>query len=301
MQTQSGLDRKHLDLAVMQRLARFSFIPRRFLEGRYTGRHASPQRGQSVEFRDYRQYLPGDDMGQVDWKVYGRTDKFYVRLFEHETELTVTLLVDASSSMSYDPRRGDRKYDHACRLAAALGFVIIRGQDRVGFGLARDGLVDHQRPSSAMAQLRQMLETMENRQPRGQANLATALEQLAGNLKRGEIVIVFSDLWDDLHAFYTAASQIRHRGGELIVFHVLHGDELELPRWSDAVLIDSETMARMHLNLDDVRGDYARKLGEHLSLIQRSCKQFEIQYQFAPMTEPFQQTLERYLARRVSS
>jgi uncharacterized protein (DUF58 family) len=298
MRSQQGLDRLYLNLKTIQRLTRFAFVPRRFIEGHYSGRHASPQRGQSVEFRDFRPYLPGDDVSHVDWKVYGRTDKLYVRLFEHETELCVTLLVDASRSMDYGGRPDARKYDHACRLAAALAFVVMRAQDRSGFALVREGLQDYQRPSSAMAQLVQMLDTMQARQPAGTSSLANALKQLAEKLRRGEIVIMLTDLWDDLDQFFQAVAQINHVGAELILFHVLHRDELELPPWSDVVLMDSESSARLHVNVDDVRADYQRRLQRHLAEVRARCKQFDVQYQFAPTNEPFQQIVERYLVRR---
>jgi uncharacterized protein (DUF58 family) len=298
MPTPQGLDRQYLNLQTIQRLARFSFVPRRFLEGHYAGRHASPQRGQSVEFRDFRQYTPGDDVSHVDWKVYGRTDKLYVRMFEHETELCVTLLVDASSSMDYGTRPDERKYDHACRLAASMAFVIMQARDRAGFALARNGLQDYQRPSAAMSQLLQMLDTMQNYRPLGSAVLHTALKQLADKLRRGEILIVLSDLWEDLESFFRAVAQLNHVGAEVILFHVLHQDELRLPGWNDVVLMDSESFQRLPVSVDDVRADYQRRLQQHLAQVQSRCRQFDVQYQFAPMTEPFERTLERYLVRR---
>jgi uncharacterized protein (DUF58 family) len=296
-----GLDRPHLNLPTIQHLTRFSFVPRRRVGGPYSGRHPSPQRGQSVEFRDYRQYLPGDDASQVDWKVYGRSDKLYVRLFEHETQLSVTLLVDASGSMAYGDRPHGRKYDHACRLAAAIALVIIQAQDRVGFALARDGLLDYQRPSAALAQLARIVDADEHQQPRDTGQLAGALERLPGQLQRGEIVVVFSDLWEDLDELFRSVARIQHVGAEMILFHVLHPDELELPVWGDLVLFDSETTARLRVNVDEVRADYRQRLDRHLESIRTGCRRFEVQYQLAPLSEPFQQTLERFLVRRCTA
>jgi len=298
MATNPVIDRKYLNLQAIQRLMRFSFVPRRFLDGRFTGRHASPQRGQSVEFRDFRPYMPGDDVGHVDWKVFGRTDKLYLRLFEHETELALTLLVDASASMGYDRRREPTKYDHACCLAAALGFVVMQGQDRVGFAAARDGLLDYQRPATAIPQLLQILDAMQNRQPQGRAALAKALDELASKLRRGEIVAVFTDLWEDLEPFFRAAARVRHVGGELILFHILHPDELELPDWNQALIVDSEQNLKLHVNVSEIRQDYQQRLQQRLREIRDRCQQFELTYQFSPLSESYQQTLETFLARR---
>ena len=289
-----------LNMQVIQRLMRFRFDPRRSLEGRYTGRHASPQRGQSVEFRDYRQYLPGDDMGHVDWKIYGRTDKLYVRLFEHETELVVTLLVDASNSMAY-PRDGSvSKFEQACTLAAAIGFIVTGGQDRVGFGFSQGTLKHFRRPSSSLPQMMQVVEQMRSCSPSGKANLGESMDQLASQLHRGEIVIVLSDLWDDLDDVFRAASRIHHVGGELILFHVLHQHELDLPQGQGAILIDSETLDQLPVDFNEVRSAYARELEKHLATVRHRCRQHRAEYVFAPLSESFERTLERFLTRRSS-
>lgn len=295
-----GLNRKHLNLKEIQRLMRFSFEPRKQLDGRYTGRHASPERGQSVEFRDYREYMPGDEVGHVDWKVYGRTDKLFVRLFEHETELTLHLLVDGSNSMDYDRHTDERKFDHACRLAAAIAFVVMHAKDRVGFGISRRGLIDYQRPSSAIPQLVEMLDSMQHRQPRGEALLNKAMLEVADRMSRGQIMIVFSDLWEELDGVFEAAAKINHLGGELILFHVLHRDEVSLPHWEQVILRDSENGAELSINADAVRLQYQQRLQRRFEEVRAKCRQFDVQYQFAPTSEPHYKTLERFLRRRVS-
>jgi uncharacterized protein (DUF58 family) len=245
--------------------------------------------------------LPGDDVSQVDWKVYGRSDKLYVRLFEHETQLRVTLLVDASASMDYGDRPYGRKYDHACRLAAAMALVIIQAQDQVGFALAQDGLKCYQPPGSALAQLIQLLDTIESHRPRDCARLSVAMDQLAGQLRRGEIVVVLSDLWEDLDEFFDSVARLHHVGAETVLFHVLHPDELALPRWGDLSLYDSETMARLRVNVDDVRADYRQRVDRRLEAVRTGCRRLEVQYQLASLSEPFQQTLERLLVRRCTA
>ncbi len=149
-----------------------------------------------------------------------------------------------------------------------------------------------------MSQLVQMLDTMQERSCQGAASLPFALAELAAQLRRGDVVIVLSDLWDDLDTLFQAVSRINHLGAELILFHVLHQDELELPAWRDVILLESETSARLHVDIDDVRDDYSRRLQRHLAKVRARCRQLDVQYQLAAMSEPFQQTLERYLVRR---
>jgi uncharacterized protein (DUF58 family) len=301
MHLADGIDRKYLRLKDLQRLQSFVFSPRRALEGQYAGQHPTPQRGQSVEFRDFRQYMPGDEVGDVDWKVYGRTDKLYVRIYEHETELAVTILVDASASMAYRGNTADSKFDQACRLAGAIGFVVSNQQDRVALGYCRDGLTGFKRKSSSLSHLIGMLDSMEQQLPSGRAQLPRAIQQVAGSMGRGQILIVISDLWDDHGAILKAASQVTHRGSEVIVFHVLHEDELQLPSASDALFIDSESGQRIRLNVDDIRSTYESKMQLRLTAWERSCRMADIDYHLLTTSKPYHEALEKYLCRRTSA
>jgi len=133
----NGLNRKYLRTQDLRRLKNVFFSSRRVVEGQYAGRHASPQRGHSVEFNDYRQYMPGDEVADIDWKVYGRSDKMFIKLFEHQSDMTVNLVVDGSASMAYAGLDGRySKYDHACLMAAAIAFLTTKQQDKVSFALA---------------------------------------------------------------------------------------------------------------------------------------------------------------------
>jgi hypothetical protein len=146
----------------------------------------------------------------------------------------------------------------------------------------------------------EMLACMEKTQPRDQAELARSLDQLGSTIRRGEIVVLLSDFWEDLEPLTRGAMQILHKGAELIVFHVLHNDELQLPYWSETLLIEAETGQRLQVNVDDLRDEYQRRLQQHLEAVRTRFQRLGIQYQFAPMTETYWQTLERYLVRRCS-
>ncbi|MFW6059810.1 MAG: DUF58 domain-containing protein [Phycisphaeraceae bacterium] len=324
-------EHRYLRLADLQRFRQLQFTPRRRVEGTYAGRHASPMRGRSVEFTDYREYIPGDEMVDVDWKVYGRSDRLYVKLFEHQTDLRLHLLIDGSASMAYrgvdaDPsatrswvanltrgpgRRDNRapdtdpvranpsKYDQACLLAAAIAYLTLQQQDRVGLSLARQGLAEAHRPVGAFTHLRRLLHAMEQFQPGGEANLAQALHQAAEHTPRRGTLILFSDLMEDRAEILNALTRFTHRGGEVIVFHVLHADELHLPDGlEEAVFHDSETGGRMRLNVPDIRATYQQRLREMIDGWRDALRTRRMDYNLVSTATPYHRALEGYLVNR---
>ena len=268
------------------------FAPRSPIRGLYAGRHTSRQRGHCVEFNDYREYTPGDEVGDIDWKVFGRSDRLFIKLFEHQTDMTVGLLIDASASMDYDgldPRRPVRraqswmgklkslsaklgtaqpgqaienpsKYDQACLMAAAIAFLTIRQQDRIALAFARRGLHREHDARGGYEQLNHVLRAMEHVRVRDDARLAESIQHYTQRLPRRSLLIVFSDLMEDRDAILHALSAFTTRGGEAIIFHVLHEDELHLPDLPEAVFIDSETGRRVRLNVPDIRDAYESRV-----------------------------------------
>ncbi len=269
------------------------FAPRRPVRGRYAGRHTSRQRGHSVEFNDYREYTPGDEVGDIDWKAYARSDRLYIKRFEHQTDMTVGLLIDASASMAYhgaDPGRQPRrhaprpgswmhklkaisqkthtdhaitnpsKYDHACQMAAAIAFLTTRQQDRVALAFARHGLQLSVEARTGYQHLTHLLGAMESIETRNLARLDQAIHDYAHRLPNRSLMVVFSDLLEPREPILRALSSVTARGGEAIVFHTRHADELHLPDMQDAVFIDSETGKRIRLNIPDIRSAYQDRL-----------------------------------------
>ncbi len=266
---------RYLRVQELGRLRDVVFAPRRVVKGVYTGRHASRQRGQGVEFNDYREYSPGDEVGDIDWKVFGRSDRLYVKLFEHQADLTVTLLVDASASMGYTGVEGagraggtgdirginnPSKYDQACLMAGAIAFVTVRQQDRVGFALAQEGLHEAMVPRGGFAHLNHVLGAMERGQAKGEAHLTEALGGLGRRTSGRGLLVLFSDLMEDRDAVMQALGAFTARGGEVIVFQVLHEDELRLPDVGEAVFVDSETGERVRVDVAGVRRAYREKI-----------------------------------------
>ncbi len=297
----SGLDRKYLRIADLRRLRSLFFSSRHVVDGQYAGRHASGQRGHSVEFQDYRQYTPGDEIGDIDWKVYGRSDKLFVKLFEHQSEMTVNLLVDASASMGFAGVEGDHsKYDHACMMAAAIGFLTAKQQDRVSFCVAQDGLRHFNRPHGSMQHLVGILETMEQVRCKGTAQLGETLHQLAALLDRKGLLVIFSDLLDDQEAIFKGLSLFTHRGTEVILIQVMHADELNLPPLADAIFLDSENRRRISLNVEDVRSAYTERLRRFIAGWSTACQGRGIDHKVVSTSTHYSKALEEYLFQRAS-
>ena len=224
-------------------------------------------------------------------------------MFEHHADMTVHLLVDGSASMAYRGLAGGMsKYDQACHLAAAIAFLICKQHDRVSFALAQRGLSEALRPAGSMTHLVSILETMErNWMPDGEAKLPDAIKALTATSRRRDLLIVLSDLLDEPEATLKAMSLWLHRGGECIVFHVLHRDEIELPPMSSATFIDSENRGRVRLDIADVREAYQREIQKFLDSWSKSCRGYGIDYNRVLTSEPYHRALEQYLFSRAAS
>lgn len=305
---QGELRHKYLRLADLRRLEYLLFAPRRIVEGRYSGQYATRQRGQSVEFRDYREYFPGDDLGNVDWKVYGRSDRLFIKLFEHQSELSVQLLIDASGSMAYrgygatqrliSPEVEPSKYDYACSLAASIGFLVMKQHDRFSAAFSQSGLRNYTPPQSTMRHLVGVMRTMERTKAFGKARLAESIDELTRQGTRRSLLVVFSDLLDEPDEVAKALAARAHAGGEAIVFQVLHPDELNLPDIEHGLFIDSETAARVRLNVAEIRQQYQDKIKAFLDNWAKRCLGMGVDYARAVMSEPYYRILERYLIGR---
>ncbi len=329
----TGANHRYLRLQEMARFKNVVFSPRHMVTGAYAGRHASPQRGHSVEFADYREYMPGDEVSDVDWKLYGRSDKLFIKLFEHYSDMSVTLLIDSSASMRYAGVNGGRKvsssdsaggswlrkaassvtgrmknssravldvskYDLACRMAAAIGFLTIKQQDKVALCIARNGLAEYLRPGGSISHLFKILALMETQDVAEKADLATAIKELALRNKRRGVVAIFSDLEEPQEPILKAMAMLTHRGNEVVVFQVLHQDELKLPDLSDALIEDSETGQRVRLNMDDIREAYEGKIRQRVDSWSAALRAKRIDHNLIPTTVPYYQALQRYLFNR---
>jgi uncharacterized protein (DUF58 family) len=278
----------------IRRLSGFEFAPKAVVEGYFAGRHVSRSRGSSVEFRDYRQYVPGDDLALVDWRVYGRTDRFYLRTYDHETSMDCHLFLDSSASMGYgqDPS----KLEYASFFTACLAYLVIRGGDRVSLQIFDEKIRTFIPPGSTGTHLNGLLNLLERNRPGERTSLAESLRSSFPLLKRRGILVVVSDFFDDPAAIFTALGPYLHRGFKVYLFHVLTPAELELEDKGLVAFHDLETGQRVTAHTDDVRASYRDAMGRHIDALRSLATRRNVDYTVARTDTHFHQLFER-LAR----
>ncbi len=286
---------------MMSALGRLRLTSRRVVEGAMTGSHRSPLKGYSTEFADHREYVKGDDLRHLDWKVLSRTQRYYIKRYEESTTLRAHVIVDCSASMAYPrtpPRGAMTKYRYACQLAAGLGFVLIRQQDPVGLVLFNDEVVTQLPPMSSLSHLRRMLEALDATEPSSRTETGRALHTVVGLLKRRGLVVIISDLMDDHEQVARALAHLRQRGHDAIVIQVLDEMELRFPFEKTVNLRDMETGLRLTVHGAEVAAEYARRLNEFLDQHKRSCFEHHFDYVLASTATPCETLLTALLSRR---
>jgi uncharacterized protein (DUF58 family) len=280
---------KRLDL-------RAQFIVRGFLHGL----HASPFHGFSVEFSEHRKYTPGDDPKDIDWLVYAKTDKYYVKKFEAETTITGYLVIDASRSMGYTYRQQLTKFDYAISLAAALCYLMIYQQDPVGVLTFDDRIRNSLSPRARRNHLGNVLSLLANLKPQGETNIAHSLVQVAAMLRHASLVMIFSDLLAEPEPVLEALYRLRHGGHDVILFHVLDEAEAQFPFQGIVELEEPETHQRLRLDALSYRRDYLAELESFRDAFRRECFKARIDYVALDTSMQFDKALTEYLASRAA-
>src|SRR5215203_3903700 len=257
----SGRDVRFLDPAVIARLGSMELKARTVVEGFLSGLHRSPYKGFSVEFAEYRQYLPGDDLSTLDWRVYARTDRHYVKKYEEETNLECHLLLDQSASMAYSGAAPMTKLEYGSVLAASLAFLMHRQRDATGL-IAFDDRITFRLPAGARAgHLHTLLLALDKMQPGLQSNAARPLRQLAEALTKRSLVVLISDLLDDPDRVVKGLKHLRFRGTDVIVFQVLAPHEIHFPFKGAARFTDVESAEEVVADPSRVREGYLEAMG----------------------------------------
>ncbi len=278
----------------IQSLAGFEFAPKAVVEGFFAGRHVSRSRGSSVEFRDYRQYVPGDDLALIDWRVFGRTDRFYLRTYDHETSMDCHLFLDSSASMGFGAK--PTKLEYASFFTACLAYLVIRGGDRVSLQLFDKRIRTFMPPGSTHTHLNALLNALERNQPGEETSLAEALRISFPLLKRRGILVVVSDFFDDPAAIFTALGPYLHRGFKVFLFHVLAPAEMDLEDQGLIAFRDLETGQRVTAHTDDVREGYREAINLHIQALRGLATRRQVDYSVARTDTHFHRLFER-LAR----
>src|SRR5262249_35436698 len=219
---------KYSDPEVLAAIAGLMLRARRVVEGTISGLHKSPFHGFNVEFAEYREYAPGDDLRRLDWRVLGRTDRFYIKQYEEESNLRATIVMDASASMRYGSGPLS-KFDYGATLAASLATLLVEQQDPLGLALFDDQQRKLFAPAATQSQLALIIGQLEEARPDRETELGAVLQSLADQLKKRGLIIIISDLLTDLTSVFDGLSRLQYRGNEIIILHILDGDELDLP------------------------------------------------------------------------
>ncbi|MBR4674626.1 MAG: DUF58 domain-containing protein [Victivallales bacterium] len=264
----------------LSRLGRVSIGSRFTADGSVAGSHKSQRKGVSVEFADYRQYVAGDDPKHLDWRVFGRNERLYIREYEEETALKVHLLVDASSSMICG-EPSQNKYGFAAKLAAALAYIIIHHQDSAGLALFDTKTRSFLPPKNSLDHLRIICNTLKNTHPAEKTDLASCLHSLAEQTRRRGLVIIFSDLFDDVDKVRAALAHFRRRRHDVIVYHILDRTEVDFPFRDSAIFKDPETGEQLTATPKEIRTTYLAAFEEYLTKCRQICSSLGIDYQVA--------------------
>ncbi len=281
----------------LTRLGRLSLTSRFTVEGTMTGSHKSQRKGISVEFADYRQYVPGDDPKHLDWKVYGRNERLYLREYEEETTLRVQLLVDASASMAY-AGNAVSKYNYACRCAAALAYITIHHQDNVGLALFDEKTRALLPPKSGPEHLRVICNTLASHTPSEHTDMAGTLHNLAENAKRRGLIVIFSDLFDDMDKIKSALAHFRRRRHDVIVYQILDRNEVEFPFKNVSTFEDLETGERIITSPREIKSAYQKAIDEFLQESRSTCASLNVEHVLALTDVPPVDMILRHLRQR---
>jgi uncharacterized protein (DUF58 family) len=289
---------KYLDPHTLASLEGLDLQARMVVEGYVAGMHPSPYHGFSVEFAEHREYVPGDDIRHVDWKVWSKTDKLYLKQYEEETNLLTYLLLDTSESMAYASRDNVTKLQYAQIIAASLSYLILQQQDSVGLVVYDDAVRRYLKPAGQTSQLKEILRLLDVTPAREKSDLGVVFNDLAERFKKRGVVVVLSDLFDDVSRIITGLKHFRHRRHEVIVFHVLDPAELDFPFRDTTLFKGLEGMPEILTDPHALKRAYQAELGLFLEELEKGCRMVDIDYVPLRTDQSLDVALSSYLASR---
>jgi uncharacterized protein (DUF58 family) len=288
---------KFFDPDGLSKLGNLELVARQVVEGFLTGRHRSPYHGFSVEYLDHRPYVPGDELRSLDWKILARTDKYHVKLFQDETNLRATILLDCSKSMAFQSGKLS-KLQWGSYLAAALTHLLLRQNDAVGLVLFDSSVRTYLPPKARPTQFRRVLDLLEPEPAANDTDVGAVLHDIAERVRRRGLVVVISDLIDDVDKVANGLQHFRHNGHEVLVVHVLDDAELTFPYDRLTRFKDMEGSGRVVANAKALRGRYLARMQQFLEGVKAACFERDISYLLANTTEGYDQFLAAYLEKR---
>ncbi|MGC3960751.1 MAG: DUF58 domain-containing protein [Verrucomicrobiota bacterium] len=282
----------------LERFKNLLVFARATVEGYFVGKHKSPFRGSAVEFADYKEYVPGDEVSRIDWRAYGRTRRIFVRQFEAETDMVVYLLVDMSASMSYAGTGRQTKFRLAAKIAAALAYLMLHQGDKAALGLFAQTLGQFHPPGGTRRHLHNLVSALEAVTPTSTTGIADALRECNPLFKKRGRLVVLSDFWDDTDQVFDALGQFLHRKFEILLLQVMHPDELNLPAAQAARFEDMETQERVDVEPEEIRSAYRAAAQERVATIAREANNRRINHALVSTERPYLDAIEAYLGFR---
>jgi len=275
------------------RMGKLQFSARQVVEGVITGQHKSPHRGFSVEFSEHRLYVAGDELRHLDWKAVGRSDRYYFKLYEQETNLRATLVIDTSNSMRFGG-----KIDYARHLAACLAYLLSTQQDLAGLVTVDDKIRVELPPGSSPSHLDRLFKELEMLSVGRQTELPAALHELAERLPRRSLVVLISDLWTDPAELAKALQHLRYRKHQGLVLHLLDRAEIDLPYDRQVTLEDLETGEKLQIDPAELRESYTQQVNDYLKGVSRACTDSGVEYHALYTDQRYETALVQLLSRR---
>jgi len=290
--------KRFLHPEAIKRISRLDLRARHIVEGFLSGSHRSPYFGQSVEFAQHREYAPGDDLRHVDWKVWARQDRLYIKQFEEDTNLRCNLLVDVSNSMRYGD--GDlTKYEYACTVAVSMAYLVLKQQDAVGC-MSFDEKPRHRIPTrSKRNHILSVIESLNVSEPADKTDLFGIMQAAAETFPRRGMMVIISDLLSDPESLLRGLRMLRQRGHDVLVFHIMDDDELDFPFTGPTRFEGLETGDHLNCNPRSLRDGYMKALNEHLHTVKRGCAVSTVDYALIRTSDPLDAALASYLSHRL--
>lgn len=290
--------RKYLDPVIASRLASFELRAQFIVEGFMLGLHRSPFHGFSIEFSQHRPYMQGDAIKDIDWKVYGKTGKFYVKQYEEETNLRAHLILDTSGSMAFKHSSTVSKADYAMMLTAALSYLSLHQKDAVGLALFAEEIKKFLPPRATSIYLNEILKVLSETTVELKTQTSRCLEAVADKINKRGLVIIISDFLDDTTSIINALKKFRFQKNEVIVFQILDPVEMSFAFGGDALFIDLETRQELLTQPYQIQKSYQEAFAQFMKTLKNECLQHGIEYNLLTTTDPFDKALFAYLQKR---
>lgn len=289
---------KYLQPETVAQMENMEMRARLVVEGFITGLHRSPFHGFSVEFAEHRQYRPGDEIKYIDWKIYSRTDRYYVKQFEEETNMRAVVAVDTSGSMGYASQGNITKFQYATYLASALMYLILKQKDAAGVALYSNEITTYLPPRAKLSYVRELITAIDSSQPSNTEGTALALSRIAERVARRSLVIIISDFFDDIENVASALKHFRHQKHDVLAIQVLDPREVDFDFGWAATFKDMETAEEIVSHPFQIQQSYKQAVSDFITNLKRECYNINVDYLQVLTNQPFDKALTEYIAKR---